>query len=409
MGSVYSALVIGRSGTGKSTSMRHLNPETTAVINVQGKALPFKGGRKFNTVTSDNFIEVRNQIIAAINAGFSTVVVDDWQFLMGNEFMRRANEGGWDKFTEIGQHGWTVMDCVKSAQPKTDTLVVFMAHEEFSEEGKIKIKTVGKVVDNHVNLEGMFPITLHADVIDGEYTFRTNGKAPCKSPLGMFESVYIDNDLELVRQSIWAYEYDQPMNYVTPDKEQIKQQVAKVKEAEAKVEQKSNPLAGGFTPIQEVKKEDTNAGTQTPSNTVLGGGFGGGPLQTTPVQETIVVEQQVQTGDTTMAQPNQGSQAVAGFSPLTGNQTSTTQNDGSSSTGADAPNNGADAQLTGKEAKIARIVDAVSGDAEGLRLFFTNNNTISPNQSLNDISDEMLDEMLDMLPNLAAAVANFRK
>lgn len=193
-------LVLGESGTGKSTSLRNFKPEDLKVINVANKPLPFKN--KFESVSTDNY----SKIIAELKLNKKKVVViDDAQYLMANEFMRRATERGFDKFTEIAQNFWALVNSVKDLP--NDVVVYFMAHIERDANGNEKIKTIGKLLDEKITVEGMFTIVLKTNVTDGVYSFLTqnNGHDTVKSPLGMFPTYAIDNDLKYVDEKIRNY------------------------------------------------------------------------------------------------------------------------------------------------------------------------------------------------------------
>lgn len=198
--------ILGRSGTGKSYSMRNLDPGKFAVINVQGKWFPFKNASKIKyVVTDDSDSIVKN--IKGLATTYNIIVVDDFQYIMANEFMRRAMERGYDKFTEIGRHAWDIANCVKDLP--AETIVYIMCHTDTDQEGLERLKTIGKMLDEKIVMEGMSTIVLKTNVSDGKYTFLTqnNGKDTAKSPAGMFPSYAIDNDLEYVDNKIRSY-YD---------------------------------------------------------------------------------------------------------------------------------------------------------------------------------------------------------
>lgn len=193
-------LVLGESGTGKSTSLRNFKPEDLKVINVANKPLPFKN--KFESVSTDNYSKIIGEL--KVNKK-KVVVIDDAQYLMANEFMRRATERGFDKFTEIAQNFWSLVNSVKDLPD--DVVVYFMAHIERDANGNEKIKTIGKLLDEKITVEGMFTIVLKTNVTDGVYSFLTqnNGHDTVKSPLGMFPTYAIDNDLKYVDEKIRNY------------------------------------------------------------------------------------------------------------------------------------------------------------------------------------------------------------
>lgn len=193
-------LVLGESGTGKSASLRNFKAEELKVINVANKPLPFKN--KFESVSSDDY----RTVIKELKANKKKVtVIDDAQYLMANEFMRRATERGFDKFTEIAQNFWNLVNAVKDLPD--DSIVYFLAHIERDANGNEKIKTIGKLLDEKITVEGMFTIVLKTNVTDGVYSFLTqnSGHDTVKSPIGMFPSYAIDNDLKYVDEKIRNY------------------------------------------------------------------------------------------------------------------------------------------------------------------------------------------------------------
>ena len=200
--------ILGRSGTGKSYSMRNMDKDSFVVINVQGKILPFKGSGKVTMVNCDDSADIVTYI-KSYSKRFNTIVVDDFQYVMANEFMRRAMERGYDKFTEIARHAWDIAECVRSL-PK-EVIVYIMCHTDTDNDGIERLKTIGKLLDEKIVLEGMSTIVLKTNVSDGKYCFLTqnNGKDTTKSPAGMFPSYAIDNDLKYVDDKIRSYyEFD---------------------------------------------------------------------------------------------------------------------------------------------------------------------------------------------------------
>lgn len=206
-------LIIGESGTGKSSSLRNLNPETTFIINVLDKPLPFRRSKhKYNKeaknyFSSDNYAQIL-QYIEAIDLrrpDIQVLVIDDFQYIMANEFMMRALEKGFDKFSEMANHAWAV---VKRLSLTRDDLYCFvLSHSDSDNAGRIKCKTIGKMLDEKITLEGMFTSVLHTQVIDGNYQFLTqfNGTHIAKSPMGMFPSALIGNDLHQVLELMYSY------------------------------------------------------------------------------------------------------------------------------------------------------------------------------------------------------------
>lgn len=221
--------IVGPSGSGKSTSLgnipeigiKGLNPKETAIINVAGKDLPFRGWNKlYNGKISEggNYAETSDaSIIAEIIKLISTsrtdlknIVIDDAQYIMAFEFMRRAKETGYGKFGDIGVNISKVLEASRNA--RKDLKIYFMWHPEFGGDGTYKMKTVGKMVDDYLTLEGLFSVILYTDVSKGpnnkiQYQFVTNhdGKYPARSAIGMFKDLTIPNDLGLVSELIDKY------------------------------------------------------------------------------------------------------------------------------------------------------------------------------------------------------------
>ena len=214
-----SALIIGTSGSGKSTGARNLDPVETIIIKVIEKDLPFKHGRKNYNVSKKNSITSDDPelIIKAIekintNKKIKTLIIDDAQYIMANQFMRRAKEKGYEKFTDIGESFWRVMKVCISCREDLDVFV--LSHSEESEFGKVKLKTIGKMVDEKIDIAGMFTTVLKTEYIDGKYLFRTKteGNDCIKSPMGLFDEEYIENDLLLVKKALGSYYDDEDEN-----------------------------------------------------------------------------------------------------------------------------------------------------------------------------------------------------
>lgn len=224
--------VVGASGSGKSTSLRNLNPEETFIINVAGKSLPFKGykknyiqlkqteDKKFvgNLINTSN-VEKIGQVLKVINLTrpeIKTVVIEDAQYLMSFEAMDRSQEKGYEKFTQIASNFYSVL---KSAMNmREDLKVILISHSENvgdSMNPEYKIKTIGKMIDNMITVEGLFTYVLFTEIqkdVDNNitYTFVTqsDGTNTAKTPMGCFEKLYIDNDLQYVIDKIDEYNND---------------------------------------------------------------------------------------------------------------------------------------------------------------------------------------------------------
>lgn len=207
-------LILGDSGTGKSTSLRNLNPEEVILVKAVGKPLPFKSRdwtlwdaaqKKGTVVNTDKWEFIVGVIKKAREYGKRIVIIDDFQYVMSNEFMRRSDEKSFDKFTEIGRHAWEV---IKAAQDAPDDLrVYFLAHTEETAMGRVKMKTIGKMLDEKITVEGMFTIVLRTLTRDDQFFFTTknNGADTVKSPMGMFDANEINNDLAFVDATICDY------------------------------------------------------------------------------------------------------------------------------------------------------------------------------------------------------------
>jgi hypothetical protein len=181
------------------------------LVNVIGKELPFKNWRtKFvegkNMLVSDNYSTILATLLQLKKRKEITdVIIDDFQYLMADEFMRRSAEKGYEKFTEIGRHAWDLLWLASGLG--TGKLVYFLAHSETNEHGEEKCKTIGKLLDEKIGIEGMFTIVLGAVVNNGKHVFDTvnNGKNVVKAPEGMFAERYIPNDLQYVSRAVRAY------------------------------------------------------------------------------------------------------------------------------------------------------------------------------------------------------------
>ena len=130
--------ILGRSGTGKSYSMRNFDPADVGVINIQGKILPFRNGVNFEKVATDDAAAII-KYLKVMSETKKSIVIDDFQYLMANEFMRRSTERGYDKFTEIARHAWDVIDIVRTLP--NEVIVYVMCHTDTDNEGVERLKT----------------------------------------------------------------------------------------------------------------------------------------------------------------------------------------------------------------------------------------------------------------------------
>lgn len=209
-------LVIAESGLGKSASLRNMPPEDTLLIQSIAKPLPFKNSdwrtdpatAKGNIFVTDNAQDI---MLLMNKTKRKRIVIDDFQYILANELMRRYAEHGYGKFSEIGFNGWQLCSTASALAP--DVRVYILGHSHLDENGKLKIKTPGKLLDTH-SVEGMFTIVLRNIIRDGHYYFATtnSGNDTVKTPMGMFKEELIDNDLNLVDKAICEYYDIKPTN-----------------------------------------------------------------------------------------------------------------------------------------------------------------------------------------------------
>lgn len=206
-----STLILGSSGSGKSTSLRTLDPANTMLIKVVGKPLPFKSKdwmnfNKESAPTGNVFVTDHWDVITKLvsKTRRKVIVIDDFQYVLANEFMRRSDETGFGKFTDIGRHAWEVMTAINNLPD--DVRVYVLSHTEEAD-GRTKMKTIGKMLDEKITPEGLFTIVLRASTTDGRFYFstRNNGSDTTKAPIGLFEEDQIDNDLAAVDAAITDY------------------------------------------------------------------------------------------------------------------------------------------------------------------------------------------------------------
>lgn len=214
--------IVGPTGSGKSTSIKTLDPKSTYIINVAKKELPFKGADKLYNAENKNYKEVDdiNEITRLLKTlsekaeHIKTIVIEDSNYMMSFRMAEKATEIGFTKFTMLMRD---MVDLFKEARKLRDDIKVFyFTHPETIEDGGeivgYKMKTSGKALDNQITLEGLFTICLYAHVEENKdgtasYHFVTNRfrKYPAKSPSGMFADIKIPNDLNLVSKTIDEY------------------------------------------------------------------------------------------------------------------------------------------------------------------------------------------------------------
>ena len=193
-------LLIGQSGSGKSTSLRNFKGDEVAVVNVLGKPLPFKSDIKAGKC--DDYATI---LKAIANTPKKTIVIDDANYLITNEFMNKSSVKGFDKYNEMGNNFFNLINGIKNIEGgKTVYLIM---HEDTDENGYVKPKTIGKLLDDKVNIQGMFTICIRSMFDNGNYIFRlkTNGQDCVKTPFGMFESESMENDLKAFDEVVREY------------------------------------------------------------------------------------------------------------------------------------------------------------------------------------------------------------
>lgn len=204
-------LILGSSGTGKTTSLRNLNPKKTLLIQCIKKPLPFKaaGWKTRITMKSEgNVIQTSDPVLIERlmrTSPHDIVVIDDYQAVMVNELLDRSSEKGYDKFTDIAKNAWNVFNA--AGDLAEHRRVYILAHTQTDDFGQTRMKTVGKMVDQTLVPEGYFTIVLRTEATNGTYKFRTqtNGQDCCKSPIDMFGDSHIDNDIYLVDSQICSF------------------------------------------------------------------------------------------------------------------------------------------------------------------------------------------------------------
>ena len=197
-------LIMGESGTGKTASLRNFSPDEIAIVNPVGKPLPFRG--RYDTLDSETDSRAIKEFMKnSVARGKKVIVVDDFQYILSIPYMNRIKEAGWDKWNDFGSNYFEIIDYC-SMLPDNVT-VYFLTHTETLENGITTIKLIGKLLREKITIEGLFTTVLRTQVVDGKYYFLTqnSGKDTVKSPIGMFGSYAIDNDLKYVDDKIRNY------------------------------------------------------------------------------------------------------------------------------------------------------------------------------------------------------------
>lgn len=193
-------MVYGESGTGKSTSLRNFTNDEVAVINVSGKPMPFRSELK--TLSSNNYLTIADWLPKIKQP---SIVIDDATYLMVDQFMANVQLKGYEKYNIMAQNFTNLIE--QARQLPEDKIVYFMGHSDQTDSGREHFKTIGRMIDNYVTLEGKFTTVLKSVVKDGKYYFQTHnsGSDTVKSPLGMFDADLIDNDLKMVDDIMREY------------------------------------------------------------------------------------------------------------------------------------------------------------------------------------------------------------
>lgn len=200
-------LIMGESGSGKSASLRNFAPNEISVFNVTNKPLPFKQGKtKIPTINNATYEDIANALAKPNKRAY---VIDDAGYLLSFELFKRASEKGYDKFTDMAKNFFNMLEFINTKLPNDIIVYITMHTEDDSEMHKTKAKTIGKMIDQNLNLEGLFVIVLRAMQTEDGYKFitRDDRVSTAKSPIGMFESDIMDNDLKEVDKVIREY-YD---------------------------------------------------------------------------------------------------------------------------------------------------------------------------------------------------------
>lgn len=199
-------LLIGKSGSGKSTSLRNFKKGEVGIIQVVDKPLPFKNS--IETFKSDEYAKIKAVLL---QSKVKSLVIDDSGYLQTNAFMKGHSSNGkgnnvFELYNTIGDNFWDLIRFASTQLPE-DKIVYFIMHEEKNDTGDIRPKTIGRMLDEKVCIEGMFTIVLRSVYSDGKYLFRTctDGLDVTKTPIGMFADKEIDNDLKLVDDTIRSF------------------------------------------------------------------------------------------------------------------------------------------------------------------------------------------------------------
>lgn len=202
-------LLMGGSGTGKSTSLRNLLAEETAIINVTNKPMPFRNKNGIKIVNCNNYEQM---IKAILGTKKRIIVVDDSSYMMTFENFDKATNKGYDKFTTMAVNYYDLITTPQKCDG--EKIIYFITHEEVNEDMVARPKTIGKMLSQQLVIEGLFTVVLRSMLKNNEYVFQTHndGTSVCKSPIDMFEEDFIPNDLAEVDKIIREYYGFKPIN-----------------------------------------------------------------------------------------------------------------------------------------------------------------------------------------------------
>ena len=193
-------LVIGASGSGKTYSLKNFEPNEVSIFSVEKSRLPFQ--KKLPVMAHATYFEIEKVLSGELAK--KSYVIDDSQYLLVNESFDRAKENGFSKWTDIALHFRNLIHFINHNLP--DDVIVYFLHHSEETDGKTKAKTIGKLLDNQLTVEGCFDVVLLAQMFDGQHCFITqsDGYTTAKSPEGMFNP-RIPNDLKAVDVAIRNY------------------------------------------------------------------------------------------------------------------------------------------------------------------------------------------------------------
>lgn len=202
-------LIMGGSGTGKSTSLRNLPADETAIINVTNKAMPFRNKNGIKIVNCNNYEQM---IKAILSTKKRIIVVDDSSYMMTFENFDKATNKGYDKFTNMAVNYYNLITTPQHCDG--EKIIYFICHEELDENLVAHPKTIGKMLSQQLVIEGLFTVVLRSLLKNGEYVFQTHndGTSVCKSPIDMFQEDFIPNDLLEVDKILREYYEFKPIN-----------------------------------------------------------------------------------------------------------------------------------------------------------------------------------------------------